>query len=44
MTMDSKVKAQLVASGVQAIGVPLLRAAVDNHYRMQQIERQGRWR
>lgn len=38
--MDSDTKAQLLASAVQAIGVPLVRAGVNHRYTMKRIERE----
>lgn len=37
--MDDQVKKELIARGVPALGVPLLRMVVDNHYEMKRIDR-----
>lgn len=38
--MNSDAKAKLVASAVQAIGVPLARAGLNHHFTMKQIEKE----
>lgn len=38
--MDNEVKKELIARGVPALGVPVLRMVVNNHYEQKRIERQ----